>query len=61
MNGSRHYLGYAVDLRSQHIPRNDVYSVLGDIKLALGGDFDCILEGLDTESEHMHLEMDVKR
>lgn len=53
MTGSLHYRGYAVDLRSRHLGLVQQALILSDIKLQLGNDFDCILEG-----DHVHVEYD---
>jgi hypothetical protein len=53
--GSLHYKGFAVDIRSKHIPEEKKDSVLAAIKATLGRDYDVILE-----ATHIHLEYDPK-
>ena len=58
--GSLHYKGLAVDIRSKHIPGDRKASVLAAIKATLGRDYDVILEGEGAANEHLHLEYDPK-
>jgi hypothetical protein len=72
MEGSKHYTGCAVDLRTKHIDGEHTLAVFGvsggevkqkilrQLKRALGMDFDILLEGLGTAHEHIHLEWDPK-
>jgi hypothetical protein len=58
---SLHYKGLAADLRSRNIPNVAVKEqILAELREALGGDFDVLLEALDTPNEHFHLEWDPK-
>lgn len=58
---SRHYIGFAVDLRSKHIHPPDVKDqILDKLKAGLPG-YDVLLEGLGTPNEHYHLEYDPRR
>lgn len=54
--GSRHYSGYAFDLRTRHLPDTDAKQRIHLLlKQALGADFDVILE-----PTHIHVEYDPK-
>lgn len=54
--GSLHYSGEALDFRTNHIPLKVVLDqMVTDIKLALGGDFDVVLE-----QDHLHVEFQPK-
>jgi hypothetical protein len=52
---SLHYKGKALDLRTNNIPRHALPALHADLKTALGPQFDVVLE-----SDHIHLEHDVK-
>ena len=58
---SLHPAGRAVDLRSKHLG-DDKISLRNACKARLGsfGDFDFILEGLNTPNEHFHMEYQPK-
>lgn len=59
MEGSLHYKGLAVDLRSKHIPTlKEKEDVLHNIKKVLGEQFDVLLENIDKAQEHYHIEFD---
>ena len=58
--GSKHYTGEAVDIRSKHIPDAQKDSVLAAIRATLGRDYDVLLEGRGTANEHFHVEADAK-
>jgi hypothetical protein len=60
MTNSFHYKNLALDLRSHYIPNGREQEVIGEIKEAIGLDYDVILEDLDTPNEHIHLEFDPK-
>jgi hypothetical protein len=60
MEGSLHYKGLAVDLRSKVIPREILDNVVFEIKEALGSQYDVVLEAKDQDNEHMHVEFDPK-
>lgn len=53
--GSLHYKGFAVDIRSKHIPDDKRAAVVAAIKATLGRDYDVILE-----PTHFHVEYDPK-
>jgi hypothetical protein len=53
--GSKHYIGQAVDIRSRNIESKLIPTIVRECKLALGRDFDLVQE--DT---HLHLEFDPK-
>lgn len=58
---SLHYSDSAFDFRSKHIPASvDKQNILSQIKAALTGDFDVLLEQAGTDNEHFHLEYDPK-
>lgn len=52
-DGSLHYVGKALDLRSRHIPMEEQQLILKSLRDTLGADWDVILE-----SDHYHLEYD---
>lgn len=52
MDGSLHYKGCALDLRTWHIAGREG-EVIRELQRALGDDFDIVLE-----SDHIHLELD---
>jgi hypothetical protein len=60
MNGSLHYSGLAVDIRSKHIIPSFKGGAINDCRVALGEDFDFILEAEGTDNEHLHLEYQVR-
>lgn len=53
--GSLHYKGLAVDIRSRDLQEGDRIRVLEEGKSALGDEFDFI-----SEADHFHLEFDPK-
>jgi hypothetical protein len=53
--GSRHYSGYALDLRIWDIPHGHVPMIVSELKAALGADYDVVLE-----ADHIHVEFDPK-
>ena len=55
MEGSLHYQGLAVDIRTRHIPIDELQAIVDDIRDRLTDDFDIVLH--DT---HLHIEFDVK-
>ena len=55
MKGSKHYDGLAVDLRIRHLHEPDRARVAEAINRALGPQYDVVLE-----SDHIHIELDVK-
>lgn len=58
--GSLHYKGLAVDIRSKHIAPDRKAKLVSQISALLGKDYDVILEGEGTANEHIHLEADKK-
>ena len=52
MVGSRHYDGYAVDIRSRDIDGNLIPLVLDRLKNKLGDEYDCLFE-----TNHFHVEL----
>ena len=55
MPGSFHYKGLAVDLRTRHLSNSDRMLVVARLRLALGPEYDVVLE-----KTHLHLEFDPK-
>jgi hypothetical protein len=54
---SRHYLGLALDLRNRDLNKKDLFKILKELNIALGNDYQVLLE-----SDHFHVEYDpVKR
>ena len=54
-----HGTGRAGDLRTKDLPATvDKQKLLADVKLAVGKDFDVLLEYVGTDNEHMHIEYD---
>lgn len=59
--GSLHYKGNAVDIRTKHLPdAHTKFNMASRISNALGPQYDVILEHLDHENEHLHIEYDPK-
>lgn len=50
---SLHYVGYAIDFRTRHIPEGWREKLYRDIQRALGEEFDVVLE-----KTHIHVEFD---
>jgi len=57
---SRHYWGDAVDFRTKHIARGKLSQLEDRCREYLGADFDVILESIDSDNEHLHVEYDPK-
>ncbi len=57
---SLHYVGYALDFRTRHIPRGRTLQYVQKLKQHLGSEFDVLFES-SKESEHMHIEFQPKR
>lgn len=55
MAGSLHYGGNALDFRTKNYVANKTLLV-EEIKQALGPDFDVVLEFLNADNEHCHVE-----
>ena len=60
-DGSLHYRGRAVDIRSKHIAAHHKDIVLAALRRNLGMEFDVLLEGRGTENEHFHCEWEGAR
>lgn len=61
MEGSLHYKGRAIDIRTNHIrDRSEKGSLIGEIRYALGDDFDVVFEAENAANEHLHIEYDPK-
>lgn len=56
MEGSLHYKGFAVDIRSRDIRNENGAALMATCKEALGAQFDLVIE-----SDHWHLEFDPKK
>ena len=56
--GSLHGKGDAVDLRTHNITADVRDGIYEQAKKALGENYDILLEGKDTENEHLHVEYD---
>ena len=56
---SLHYRGNALDFRTKDYVSSKTM-LLGEIKRALGAEFDVILESLNEDQEHLHVEWDPK-
>ena len=52
---SRHYEGFAIDIRTNHLNDEDVLSLSDDITEALGNDFYVLLEDYRESNEHIHI------
>ena len=55
MEGSLHYQGRALDLRTRDLPEGMAATLAGEIRSRLGNQFDVILE-----ADHIHIEYDPK-
>lgn len=60
MRQSKHYEGNAVDLRTKHLTWAVKSEWRDALKRTLGPDYDVILEGMGTDKEHLHVELDPK-
>lgn len=58
MDGSRHGLGLAFDMRSHDLTERAKRDVLDDLSRQLGGDWDVVLEYVGEANEHFHAEYD---
>ncbi len=56
MATSLHYVGLAVDIRSHDLTAEEIAQVTADLKKALGGDYDVIMEATGTNA-HYHIEV----
>jgi hypothetical protein len=50
----------AVDLRSKNIPHGVAAEIIQDLREQLGPHFDVLYEGVGTDNEHIHIELDMK-
>ena len=55
VEGTKHGVGQAFDLRISSIPKSKLTEVVEALKLALGDDYDVVLE-----EDHIHVEFDPK-
>lgn len=60
MAGSCHYTGDALDFRTKHLERPDFRVMMEEIKVALGQEFDVVIEGEGTENAHLHIEWQLR-
>lgn len=62
-DGSLHYKGLAMDIRSKTLIPKDLPNIVQELRLALGPQFDVVLEGENTpgaSAQHIHVEFDPK-
>lgn len=60
-DNSWHYKGRALDFRTHFEELNgQEQSFRDEVKVALGDEFDVVLEGVGTPNEHLHVEWDPK-
>lgn len=57
---SKHYTGEGIDLRSKHLPNDIKGKILSELKARLGENYDVLLENVDDQNEHYHIEYDPK-
>ena len=50
-DGSLHYVGYAIDVRTSNVPTDKLKTMRAEMKRRLGDDFDVV-----EESTHFHIE-----
>ena len=55
MEGSKHYIGQAADLRTRHLAKSDRSLAAARLRVALGPEYDVVLE-----KTHIHVEFDPK-
>lgn len=55
MARSLHYSGFAVDFRTRHLGNEHRQEIAAEIAIALGDDYDVVLE-----KDHLHVEYDPK-
>jgi len=58
--GSLHYAGQAFDMRTHDLGEPSRDQFLVSLRIALGTDFDAIIEDIDTDNEHIHVEWQPK-
>jgi hypothetical protein len=59
-SNSKHYSGNALDFRTKTVPRGLLMGLVASVKASLGTDFDVILESINGDNEHLHVEFDPK-
>lgn len=57
---SKHYVGYALDYRTKHVPRNVLGQLIRVVRESLGVEFDVVFESEGEDNEHLHIEFDPK-
>jgi hypothetical protein len=57
-DGSLHYSGLALDIRSRNLTREQKMGLLQGFNTSAGKNFDFILEDQGLDNEHFHLEYD---
>lgn len=57
---SAHYTGRAFDMRVRHMTPEDAGEIATELQVALGEDFDVVLEHLGLPMQHIHVEYDPK-
>ena len=57
---SLHPKGKALDFRTKHIPMIEKLPLVNEIRVALGPQWDVVLEAVGQENEHLHVENDPK-
>lgn len=57
MEGSKHYKGLAVDIRSHIIDQEELSKIIVMCQNALGENFKLILEDTGLPNEHLHLQV----
>ncbi|WMC01527.1 hypothetical protein [Microvirus D_HF5_137] len=53
MKGSKHYSGNAIDIRSRHLTKKEIDSLISRFKFWFDKDYDIVLE-----KDHIHVEYD---
>ena len=52
-----HYNGFAIDLRSKHLPAGLSHTILLDMREAAGTDYYIFIEAEGTDNEHYHCQI----
>ena len=60
MPGSCHGTGDALDFRTKHLERPDFRVMMEEIKVALGQEFDVVIENVGEPNEHAHVEWQLR-
>ena len=58
---SLHWIGHAADARTHDVPSGVMSTIVGELKKALGIDFDVLWEARGTPNEHLHIELQPRR